>query len=65
MDQIVNNFWLTRNLTRVKNIKNMQSNNPTVRFSKYVVMLILLVGVVAFGYNQVCNQTLSFWYLRV
>ena len=31
-----------------------------VRFSKYVVMLIFLVRVIAIGYNQVCSQTLSY-----
>jgi len=30
-----------------------------VRFSKHVVMLILLIKVVVLGYNKVCNQTLS------
>ena len=33
--------------------------NPIVRFSKYVVILILLVKVLAINYNQVCIQTLS------
>ena len=31
-----------------------------IQFSKYVIMLILLVGVVAIGYKRVCSQTLSF-----
>ena len=33
--------------------------NSTVKFSKYVAMLIFLVRVVALCYNLVCNQTLS------
>ena len=31
-------------------------------FSKYVVLLIFLVGVVILDYNQICNQTL---YLKI
>ena len=38
---------------RVKNIKNY---NPTVTFSKYVVILIFLVEVAV---NQDCSQILS------
>ena len=30
-----------------------------VRFSKYIIMLIFLVGDVILGYNQVYSQTLS------
>ena len=30
-----------------------------VRFSKYVIMLIVLAGVVVINYNKVCSQTLS------
>ena len=33
--------------------------NSTVRFSKYVIMLIFLVRVVALYYNLVYSQTLS------
>ena len=40
---------------RVKNIKNY---NPTVTFSKYVVILIFLVEVAV---NQVCSQILSYF----
>ena len=29
--------------------------NPTVRFSKYVVILIFLVIMLAIDYNQICN----------
>ena len=39
-----------------KNIK--KKYNSTVRFSKYLVMLICLVKVVVIDYNQVCSQTL-------
>ena len=50
MDHIINNIQLSQNLMCVKNIKNILS---MVRFSKYVVMLIFLMEVVALGYNQV------------
>ena len=30
-----------------------------VKFSKYVSMLIFLVGVITIGYNQIYNQKLS------
>ena len=30
-----------------------------IRFSKYVIMLIFLMKVVALSYNKVCDQTLS------
>ena len=55
MHHIVNNIQLSQNLMCVKNIKNILS---MVRFSKYVVMLIFLMEVVALGYNQVWSQTL-------
>ena len=47
-------------------IKNIKEHicNPTVRFSKYVVILIFLVGVVGIGYNQVCSQILPFYDLN-
>ena len=37
--------------------------NPTVRFSKYVVILIFLVEMLTISYNQVCSQTLFNVYL--
>ena len=55
MDHIINNIQLSQNLMCVKNIKNILS---MVRFSKYMVMLIFLMEVVALGYNQVWSQTL-------
>ena len=55
MDHIINNIQLSQNLMCVKNIKNILS---MVRFSKYVVMLIFLMEVVALGYNQVWSQNL-------
>ena len=33
----------------------------TIRFLKYVAILIFLKEVVALGYNQFCSQTLSFY----
>ena len=35
MNQMVNNIWLTQNLTYVKNIENMQS---AIRLSKCIAM---------------------------
>ena len=35
-----------------KNIKKKKKYNSTVKFSKYVVMLICLVKVVVLGYNK-------------
>ena len=54
MNQIVNNIQLARNLKCILRIYN-----PSVRFKKNIIMLILLVRIVA-NYNQVCSQTLSF-----
>ena len=42
-----NNIQLTWNLTY----------NPIVRFLKYVVILIFLVGIVAISYKHVCSQS--------
>ena len=39
--------------------KNKRTYNSTVRFTKYVVMLICLVRVLALCYNLVCSQILS------
>ena len=54
MNQIVNNIQLAQNLKCILRIYN-----PSVRFKKNIIMLILLVRIVA-NYNQVCSQTLSF-----
>ena len=40
-------------------VKRIRICNPTIIFSKHVVVLIFLRGVVSLGYNQVCNQILS------
>ena len=40
MDQIINNIWLTWNLTCV-----LRTYNSMIRFSKYVAMLICLMKV--------------------
>ena len=45
IDNIINNIWLTQNLTYV--LRVLRTCNSTVRFSKYVVMFILLNKVVA------------------
>ena len=50
IDHIVNNIQLTQNLTCV-----LRAWNSTVRFSKYVLIFILLCKVVALGYNQFYN----------
>ena len=52
MDQIINNIWLAQNFKCVKNIKKC---NPTVKFLKYVAMLIFVVGSCTICYNQVCS----------
>ena len=39
-------------------VKEYKKCNLTIRFSKYVIMLSFLMGVIAIGYNQICNQTL-------
>ena len=40
--------------------KNIERTcNSTVRFSKYIAMLIFLMKVVALCYSLLCNQTLS------
>ena len=45
-----------------KNIKKKKKkkNNSTVRFSKYIVMLICLVKVVVLAYNKFIVKLLSF-----
>ena len=66
MDWIINNIWLTQNLTYVfflrtfdmcvKNINNMQFK--IFKIWSHIIY-IFLVEVVALDYNQVCNQILS------
>ena len=49
---MVNNFLLTQNLTCVLRFKSIKKNMQlTVKFSKYVVMFILLSKVVTLDYN--------------
>ena len=57
MDRIVNNIRLTLNLTCVLRTKIIYYS--TVRFTKYVAMLICLVRVVVLCYNLVCSLNLS------
>ena len=59
IDQIVNNIRLVQNLIYV--LRTQIIYNSTVKFSKYVIILILLVGVVTIGYNQICRQILLFF----
>ena len=33
--------------------------NPMVRFSKYVAILIFLVGIIVLNYNQICRKNFS------
>ena len=49
MDRIVNNIWLAQNLMRV--LRTQWTLNPTVKFSKYVVILSFFCGS--------CNQCLQ------
>ena len=49
IDHIVNNTLLAQNLTCVLRVQ--RTCNLTVRFSKYVKMLIILSNVVALGYD--------------
>ena len=44
MDRIVNNIWLIQNLICL--LRTLGTNNPTVSFSKYVVILIFLVRII-------------------
>ena len=57
MDWIINNILLKWNLTRVLRI--YRKYYSTDRFSKYIVILIFLLRVIALGYNYVYNQILS------
>ena len=49
VDHIINNIWLTQNLTCI--LRAQRTCNSMVRFSKYVVIFILLSKVVTLGYN--------------
>ena len=53
MDWIINNILLKWNLTRVLRI--YRKYYSTDRFSKYIVILIFLLRVIALGYNYVYN----------
>ena len=44
---------MTQNLTCV--LRAQRTCNSTVKFSKYVVMLIFLKEILILGYNQFCN----------
>ena len=48
---IVDNIQLTQNLTCVMRVQ--RTCNSTVKFSKYVIIFILLSKVVVLSYNQV------------
>ena len=52
MNQMVNNNWLTQNWKSMLRTKNKIKCNPMIRFSKYVVMLILSMGFETLGYNK-------------
>ena len=44
----------------VKNINSIQSNGYIFKnIKKYVIILIILVGVIVIDYNQICNQILT------
>ena len=45
MNQMVNNIQVTRNLIYM--LKTWKTYNPTIKFSKYIVMLIFLMWIVA------------------
>ena len=49
IDHIVNNTLLAQNLTCV--LRAQRTCNPTVRFLKYVKMLIILSNVITLGYD--------------
>ena len=49
IDYIISNIWLIQNLACV--LRACSTCNSTVRFSKYVVMFILLSKVVVLSYN--------------
>ena len=56
MNWIVNDIQFIRNLTCV--LWTPRICNLYVRFSKYVTTSMFLVGIVANGYKQFCNQAL-------
>ena len=49
MNQIINNIQLTQNLTLL--LRTQRIYNSTVKFSNYIVMLIILVRIVVINYN--------------
>ena len=53
IDHIINNIRLTQNLTCV--LKAYRTCNSTVKFSKYVLMLMIFSKVVVLDYNQFYN----------
>ena len=53
MDHIVNNTLLVQNLTCV--LRAQRTYNSTIRFSKYVKILMILSNVAVLNYNQFCN----------
>ena len=53
IDHLVDNIRLTQNLTYV--LRVYITYNSTIRFLKYVIMFILLIKVIALGYNKFCN----------
>ena len=54
---MVNNIQLTQNLTCV--LRGQRACNSMIKFSKYIVMFILLSKTIVLGYNQYI-YTLSF-----
>ena len=53
INHIVNNIKLTQNSTYVLRVQWIC--NPMIKFSKYIVMLMILSKVVNLDYNQFCN----------
>ena len=49
INHMVNNIWLSQNLIYV--LRALGKCNSTIRFSKYIIMLIILSKVVTLGYN--------------
>ena len=47
MDHTVNNIQLSQNLTYI--LRAQKTYNLMVKFSKYVVMLMILIGVYSFN----------------
>ena len=51
-------FWSSRNFASMKDIR--RKCNPMVDLSKFTSNKKILSEIVALGYKQVCNQTLSY-----